>query len=171
MRRYVAFLRGISPMNAKMSELKRCFELAGFTNVKTVLASGNVVFDSPLKSVSQIERQAESAIAKHLGRNFYTIVRPVAVLNRIIKNDPYSAFDLPDKARRVVTFRRKPDKQVNSLPLELDGARILLAERCEIFTAYVPTGRGPAFMTLIEKTFGRALTTRTWETVKKCAKA
>ena len=33
-------------MNAKMPELKRAFENAGFTNVKTVLASGNVVFDA-----------------------------------------------------------------------------------------------------------------------------
>ena len=47
MPRYVALLRGISPMNAKMPELKRCFEDAGFGNVKTLLSSGNVVFDSP----------------------------------------------------------------------------------------------------------------------------
>ena len=44
MPRYVAFLRGVSPMNAKMAELKRCFEHAGFEEVKTVLSSGNVVF-------------------------------------------------------------------------------------------------------------------------------
>ncbi len=40
MTRYVAFLRGISPMNLKMPELKRCFESAGFTEVKTLLSSG-----------------------------------------------------------------------------------------------------------------------------------
>jgi uncharacterized protein (DUF1697 family) len=46
MPRYLAFLRGVSPMNAKMSELKRCFEAAGYTDVKTVLSSGNVAFDA-----------------------------------------------------------------------------------------------------------------------------
>jgi uncharacterized protein (DUF1697 family) len=46
MPRYLAFLRGVSPMNAKMPELKRCFEAAGFTDVKTVLANGNVAFDA-----------------------------------------------------------------------------------------------------------------------------
>jgi uncharacterized protein (DUF1697 family) len=50
MPRYVAFLRGVSPMNAKMAELKRCFEGAGYTDVKTVLSSGNVVFDVRAKS-------------------------------------------------------------------------------------------------------------------------
>ena len=34
---YAAFLRGVSPLNAKMPELQKCFESAGFENVKTVL--------------------------------------------------------------------------------------------------------------------------------------
>lgn len=47
MPRYAAFLRGVSPMNAKMPELKKAFEAAGFLEVKTVLSSGNVVFKRP----------------------------------------------------------------------------------------------------------------------------
>jgi uncharacterized protein (DUF1697 family) len=39
---YAAFLRGVSPMNAKMPELKKCFEDAGFSEVRTLLSSGNV---------------------------------------------------------------------------------------------------------------------------------
>lgn len=42
--RYAALLRGVSPMNARMPALKAAFEAAGFTDVRTVLASGNVVF-------------------------------------------------------------------------------------------------------------------------------
>ena len=34
--RFAAFLRGVSPMNAKMPQLKAAFEAAGFTEVKTV---------------------------------------------------------------------------------------------------------------------------------------
>jgi uncharacterized protein (DUF1697 family) len=56
MPRYLAFLRGVSPMNAKMSELKRCFEAAGFTDVKTVLASGNVAFNARAASEAALER-------------------------------------------------------------------------------------------------------------------
>jgi uncharacterized protein (DUF1697 family) len=41
-------------MNAKMPELKRCFESAGFTDVATVLGSGNVVFDSRAASESRL---------------------------------------------------------------------------------------------------------------------
>jgi hypothetical protein len=35
----------------------------------------------------------------------------------------------------------------------------------------VPGDKGPVFMQLLEKTFGRDITTRTWDTVTKCAKA
>jgi uncharacterized protein (DUF1697 family) len=53
----------------------------------------------------------------------------------------------------------------------LDDASILAIEGSEIFSAYIPSPRGPVFMTLIEKTFGTNVTTRTWDTVKKCAAA
>jgi uncharacterized protein (DUF1697 family) len=72
-------------MNARMPALAQCFDHAGFTEVKTVLSSGNVVFNAA--------------------------------------------------------------------------------------GAYVPGPRGPAFMRLIEKTFGQNVTTRTWETVGKILRA
>lgn len=49
MSRYVAFLRGVSPANAKMTDLKVCFEKMGFTNVGTVLSSGNFVFNADVR--------------------------------------------------------------------------------------------------------------------------
>jgi len=40
-----------------------------------------------------------------------------------------------------------------------------------VLGAYLPTPKGPVFMTLIEKTFGKDVTTRTWDTVAKVARA
>ena len=158
-------------MNARMAELKRCFEGAGFTDVKTVLSSGNVVFDARARSDTALAHYVEAAMAKQLGRAFYTIVRPASFLRELIQADPYAAFRLPEEAKRVVTFLREPHKAKLSLPLEADGVRILVLKGREVFTAYVPNPRGPAFMALIEKTFGVNVTTRTWDTVKKCATA
>jgi uncharacterized protein (DUF1697 family) len=158
-------------MNAKMAELKRCFEDAGFTDVKTVLSSGNVVFDASAKSETALAREVEAAMAKQLGRTFYTIVRPASHLRELIEADCYAAFRLPANAKRVITFLREPNKAKLSLPLVIDGVRILAINGREIFIAYVPNPRGPVFMTLIEKTFGINVTTRTWDTVKKCATA
>jgi uncharacterized protein (DUF1697 family) len=171
MPRYLAFLRGVSPMNAKMPELKRSFESAGFTAVKTVLASGNVAFNARIASEAALERRIEAAMAEHLDRTFYTIVRPTDALRALIAADPYAVFNLPTNAKRVVTFLRDPPAANLSLPIELDGAGILAAHGREVVSAYVPNLRGPVFMTLIEKTFGTNVTTRTWDTVGKCAKA
>ena len=170
MQRYAAFLRGVSPMNAKMPELKKAFEAAGFGNVKTLLSSGNVVFDARPASEESLQRKAETAMKKQLGQPFLTIVRPVEALREILASDPYRAFRVPAHAKRVVTFvRGDPGKKIK-LPIELYGARILCVQGSEVFSAYVPGPRGPVFMSLIEKTFGKELTTRTWDTVKKVAK-
>ena len=60
-------------------------------------------------------------------------------------------------------------KRSSRLPIEVDGARILRLEGKAVFIAYVPSPKGAAFMTLIEKTFGEEVTTRTWDTVEKMA--
>jgi len=171
MPRYVAFLRGVSPTNAKMPELKRCFENAGFTNVKTVLASGNLVFDARAAADASLERKAEASMQGMLGRTFYTIVRPLDTLRALLETDPYARFKLPANAKRVVSFVREPITTKLALPIETDGARILSVAGREAFTAYVRSDKGPVFMVLIEKAFGTDVTPRTWETLEKCAAA
>jgi uncharacterized protein (DUF1697 family) len=171
-RAYAAFLRGVMPTNAKMSELKAAFEAAGFTDVKTVLGSGNVVFSAGAAAESTIERKAEAAMDKRLGRSFMTIVRPLDALRKLLDDDPFTALRAPAGAKRVVTFLRDAPTAKLSLPIELDGARILAMKDRAVFTAYLPSSRGgPVFMTLIQKTLGEALTTRTWDTVKKVVAA
>jgi uncharacterized protein (DUF1697 family) len=168
---YAAFLRGVSPLNAKMSELRKCFEAAGCTNVKTVLGSGNVVFEARSKSRSALERQLEAAMLKDLGRVFATTLRSIDELAALLASDPYKAFKLAPKSKRVVTLLHAKPKARMKLPIELDGARILCLKGTEIFSAYVPSPKGPVFMSLIEKSLGKDLTTRTWDTIGKVVKA
>jgi uncharacterized protein (DUF1697 family) len=108
-------------------------------------------------------------MSRHLGRAFLTVVRPLDTLRAIIDRDPYQAFRLGPTAKRIVTFLREKPKSEVSLPIERDGARILRIEDREVFSAYLPTPRGPVFMSLIERTFGQEVTTRTWDTVKRVA--
>jgi uncharacterized protein (DUF1697 family) len=169
MPRYAAFLRGVSPMNAKMPDLKKAFEAAGFTDVKTLLSSGNLVFTAPSASEATLQRKAEAAMTKLLGRTFLTITRPIDALREMLASDPYHTFRLPPGAKRIVTFLRERPASKLTLPVEVHGARILAVNGSNVFSAYVPSPKGPVFMTLIEKTFGSELTTRTWETVTKVA--
>lgn len=170
MPRYAAFLRAVSPMNAKMPELKKAFEAAGFEEVKTVLSSGNVVFTARAASNASIQKKAEAAMEQRLGHSFLTIVRPVEMLRELLASDPYAPFGLPSNAKRIVTFLREAPTEKLRLPIEMHGATIHSMKGTEIFSSYLPTPKGPVFMTLIEKTFGKAVTTRTWETVRKVAR-
>jgi len=170
MPRYAALLRGVSPMNCKMPALVRSFEAAGFENVVTVLASGNVVFDARATKLPTLEKKVEAAIAAGMKRAFPTLVRPLDHLLELLESEPYRGFRLAPGAKRVVTFLRTAPKPAPELPLELDGAKLLCVKGAEAFSAYVPSPKGPAFMTLLEKTFGKDITTRTWDTVVKITK-
>jgi len=167
---YAAFLRGVSPMNAKMPELKRAFERAGFGDVRTLLSSGNVVFSAAAAPITQLERRCEMAMQKHLGKAFITFIRPINALRRLLASDPYAEFELEPRSKCIVTFLHKKPRSAPALPIERDGARILVARGAEIFSVYTPTPRGPVFMQLLDKAFGKETTTRTWETIAKVAK-
>lgn len=171
MPRYIALLRGVSPMNCKMPELKAAFESAGFSNVKTLLSSGNVAFDARAASESALERKAEAAMEQALGRSFYTIIRSQQHLKDLLENDPYPGFGAATGPKRVVSFLREAPPPGTVLPPPISGAAIVGVRGREVFSAYEPSADGPVFMRLIEKTFGKDITTRTWDTVRKCAAA
>ena len=156
-------------MNARMPALKVCFEAAGFSEVRTVLSSGNVVFDARASAPATLERRAERAMQAGLGHSFGTIVRSAEYLQGFIESDPFAEFGLPASAKRVVTFLRRPAPIPFALPIERDGAGILKASGGEVLSAYVPGPKGPVFMSLLERTLGPGITTRTLDTVRKCA--
>jgi uncharacterized protein (DUF1697 family) len=107
---------------------------------------------------------------ERLGRTFLTIVRPIEELRELLATDPYRAFRVSPKAKRIVTFLKGRPKVKIKLPIEADGARILTMKGSAIFSAYLPTPKGPVFMSLLEKALGKDQTTRTWDTIAKVAR-
>ena len=156
-------------MNAKMPEIKSSFEAAGLTDVRTLLSSGNVVFSDRKASTKSLELRAEKSMQAELGRTFATTVRSAEHLQRLVESEPFSEFELPPKSKHVVTFLRTPEAPALQLPIARDDASILKVVGGEVLCAYVPGPKGPVFMALLERAFGKSITTRTLETVRKCA--
>jgi uncharacterized protein (DUF1697 family) len=150
-----------------MPALQRAFEQAGFAEVRTVLASGNVVFTASKASDASLERKVEAAIERGLGKAFPAMVRSIEALEQLLAADRFRPYRVPTAARRVITFLRAAPAAPPRLPIELFGARILALHGKEAFTTYLRTPKGPVFMRLIEKTFGKDQTTRTLETVAR----
>src|SRR5438094_747404 len=148
----------------------RCFPRA--TGARTTLPVTAAPRPNGARAASEasLERRAEAAMTERLGRTFLTIIRPIDALRDLLASDPYRAFRLAPGAKRVVTFlRRRPTSRL-ALPIEFEGARILAVKGAEAFSAYVRHPKSPVFMTLIERTFGKEGTTRTWDTVAKVAR-
>lgn len=168
MPRYAAFLRGVMPGKPSMAQLKAAFESAGFTNVTTVLGSGNVVFDARAQSEETLARKADAAMEREIGRVYAAIIRPVEAIRELLEADPFARHKLPPDAKRVVTFLREPPKtKLPDLPFRYETVTVFAIDGRHVFTAYTPSPGNPLFMTLIEKTFGKNVTTRTWETLQK----
>jgi uncharacterized protein (DUF1697 family) len=169
--RWAALLRGVYPQIVTQPDLVRAFQAAGFADVSTVIASGNVVFSTRSSSADAIQRKAEKAMQAELGRVFLPIVRPIADLRALLDSDPYARFRLRPGSKRVVTFLREPCPLALKLPWKKDDTRILVATDTEVLSAYVPNPEvGGLFMRVLEEACGKQQTTRTWETIEKVVK-
>src|SRR3954464_7508532 len=90
MPRYVAFLRAINVggHTVKMDRLRALFEELELANVKTFIASGNVLFDSAARNRSALEGRIERHLEEALGYQVATFVRTTAQLGPIVDFRP-----------------------------------------------------------------------------------
>src|SRR4051812_29369835 len=103
---YVALLRGVMPMNpnTRGEKLKALFESLKFKNVATVIASGNIVFDSLSKDGEALETKIEKALAATLAFKTVAIVRSREDLENLVKQDPFKGIKDEKPNYLVVTF-------------------------------------------------------------------
>jgi uncharacterized protein (DUF1697 family) len=155
--KYVALLRGIAPLNPNMhnSKLRGVFEKVGFKNVETVIASGNVLFESALKNTQTLETKIEKAIKAELGFFSTTIVRSEEELKKLAEQKPFENLTHSRKTYLMVTFLKNIPEQ----KLKYDRAVCTVVDNTDPKT--------PQIMLKLEKEFGKEITTRTWLTVER----
>ena len=91
MTRYVAFLRGVNVggVNLKMAEVAAAFGDAGFSGVRTILASGNVVLEAQ-SDAAAVRRTAETALRDGFGYDAWVLVYDVDTVRRSSTGIPSS---------------------------------------------------------------------------------
>jgi uncharacterized protein (DUF1697 family) len=172
MPKYAALLRGIAPTNPNMrnEKLRSLFEELGFSSVKTVISSGNVLFESSEADEAKIEALIEDALPKKLGFTSTTIVRSLDDLKKLAGAKPFSGYEHGLKTSLNVTFLKHAQK--NQEILEGRGFIVISTSRREICSVIDMTAaKTPNFMAKAEKAFGKQITTRTWKTVERIIKA
>lgn len=95
--RYVAFLRAnkVGGRRVKMAHLRKLFEALGLFNVKTLIAGGNVIFDSSAEDTRQLEHRIEDHLRESLGYEVATFVRTASEPAEVALYSPFDSSD-PD---------------------------------------------------------------------------
>lgn len=173
----VAFLRGINVGGSKkirMAGLKKAFEALGFRNVQTLLASGNVLFEARERDARSLTKTIERKLKQAFGMEIWVVLRTRHALLRLLAADPFRNIKVTPRTRLFVTFLPEKPRTTLKIPYQSPDKSfrilcILGADVCSVLTPGPQWARNLRQMDILEKEFGKQITTRTWNTVRKCA--
>src|SRR6266498_3170388 len=177
MAKYATFLRGINVggnVLIKMDALKKSFAALGFKNVKTILASGNVLFESDESDENVLTAKIAEKLKSLMKRDVGVQVRSIEEIQKLADRNPFKKIKVTPETRLYITFLPEKPKSKLKIPYtspEKDF-RILEVTNREICSVVdLNLGRGTIeAMSILEKEFGKNITTRNWNTVAKILK-
>jgi len=171
---YIALLRAINVggHTVSMARLRGLFTELGYKNVRTLIASGNVVFDAGSKKPTALEAAIEKHLGKSLGYGVSTFVRTHEEIAAVVDHEPYPRSVI-DKAHALwIGFLKEAPGA--------DAARKLAALRCatddfcvhgrEVYwLRHVTSSESKIAGNSVERALGGPLTARNITTVKRLA--
>jgi uncharacterized protein (DUF1697 family) len=168
---YIAMLRGINVSGQKiikMERLRASFENLGFTDVKTYVQSGNVVFKAAKISADGLAKKIAKMILDDFGFEVSILVRTPAEFESVLKRNPFTTQAGAEDAPLYVAFLSGAvPKGAEELlkPLATAGEKLVISGS-EIYLQY-PKGYGETKLSnaAIEKKLALRATTRNWRTV------
>jgi uncharacterized protein (DUF1697 family) len=119
MNQYVALLRGINVGGKnliKMADLRACFEGLGFSNVRTYIQSGNVLFYAARLDQSIMAEQIEMALSSVFDYYSWVVLRTESEMNDIVTQAPRDFGSDPDTYRYDVIFLKEPLTSAEAIP-------------------------------------------------------
>lgn len=174
MQTYVALLYSIILGDGRrvvMSDLKAMAEGLGLKNVRTLVATGNLVFEAPVTEIAGLEERLEAAFESAFGRHVDIIVRGAADWLRLAAGNPFADESAAAADQVAVRVMRQPvpDEAVAALRSYVGTDEKMQAVAGDIwifFSRATPNSR------LLTATSHKRLgigTSRNWNTVRKLA--
>lgn len=152
-----------------MAELRATAQSLGLRSVRTLVSTGNLVFDARDEAVHTIERQLEHAILSTFGKRIDVIVRTAAAWRSLAASNPFPLQSREDGSRVVVRVMRD-GVAVEALPrlreLATEGEAI---ERVagDLWAAFPSTPSKSRLLTAISSPKLGVGTSRNWNTVRR----
>lgn len=176
MQQYIAFLRGINGgLTLKMAELRKLFEGLGFTDIKTVLATGNVIFDASQRDRMEIASQIERAIAAAYGYETVAILYTKDELASLREADPFHGIAQSTKSSAQVSFTRGESGRLPfDIPYDVPqkGYKVLgMIDGAVCSVIDLSGATRPDLLAVLDRAFNKKVTTRNWKTIERCYQA
>jgi uncharacterized protein (DUF1697 family) len=171
---HIALLRGVNLGGHRavaMADLRELATALGFSEVRTLLNSGNLVFDAGAHTSAQLEALLEGEAEQRLGLRTDFHVRSAGEWRAIIAKNPFPAEAKRDPARLIMfCLKTAPGaKAFTALQAAIKGPERVLGVGRHAYI-YYPDGQGRSTLTIgiIDKALNRG-TGRNWNTVLKLA--
>lgn len=170
---WIALLRAVNVAgrnSVAMSALREAMENAGLKNVRTLLQSGNALFESRATSGSVLETRLEAAAHTRFGFQIDFMVRSSADWERAVSANPFAEAATKDPGHLVLLCLKKAPHaaDVRRLEAAITGREKVAVKGADLFAVY-PDGIGRSKLTtaLVERTLDTRCTGRNWNTVLK----
>ena len=172
--RYLVMPRGINVgtrNRVPMAELRSKLTDEGYSDVATVLQSGNVIVSAESDRPDEVVGAMQRLLSEQFDVNVPCVVRTVNQVRGVLERNPLQEV-VSDPSRYLVNFlSEKPDPEAVGALLEEDHSPEVIAIKGT--EAYIWTPDGVKAMTLsnayLEKRFGVVATARNWNTLERIA--
>jgi uncharacterized protein (DUF1697 family) len=171
METYIALLRGINVSGQKMikmEELKNVLGELGFTGITTYIQSGNILFKCVTGDPDSLAAAIADKILQRFGFAVPVVIRTLAELDCISRNNPFVRGGNIDTGKMHVTFlSEKPGAENESKTGEYKFSPDEFAVKGKEVYLYCPDGYGRTKLTnqFFESKLKVTATTRNWNTV------
>jgi uncharacterized protein (DUF1697 family) len=171
----VALLRGINVGGRNIITMAALRELAvslGFASPRTLLQSGNLVFDADTRPAAETAQMLQDGIARQFALSIDVVVRSEPEWRNAIAGNPFTTMARNDPAHLVLMCCAEPIQRpaFETLKAQIQGREHTEAIGSDLYLTY-PDGIGTSKLTnaVIERCLRTRGTARNWNTVLKVA--
>jgi uncharacterized protein (DUF1697 family) len=172
---HIALLRAINVGGHKpvaMADLRDLLSELGFGDPRSLLQSGNLVFDAGRLKGPALERLLEQKAAQRFNHHTDIMVRTAAELKTVVRRNPFHDQAERDPGHLVVVFLKSaPGRRAyDALRAAISGPELVYGDGRQAYVIY-PAGIGRSRLTnaVIERKLATRGTARNWNTVMKLA--
>ncbi len=173
MQTFIGFLRGINVgghHKVPMAVLRELLNEIGCVHVRTLLNSGNVVFDTQKTHIQDIENKIEDFISTTFGFPIPVVVRTRKEISGLVEEDPFKNVKVHKDIRLYVSFLKDIPMVALTTPYfsaDRSYEIISIRDKTVLSVLDLSATTTPKGMEDLEKLFGKNITTRNWNTIRK----